>query len=119
MLVAGVALTVLGASLGEFSILTFETNSTLALIYLIFVGSIVGYGSYIYAVAHLPLSLVSTYAYINPIIALFLGWLILDEKLDSLIIFASIIVFAGVALVKRGDTLNKKKLIVSSSAKDI
>lgn len=110
MLVAGVALTLLGTSLGEFSNLTFETNSTLALIYLIFAGSIVGYGSYIYAVAHLPLSLVSTYAYVNPVIALFLGWLILDEKLDTIIIIASVIVFAGVALVKRGDSLNKKKL---------
>lgn len=115
MLVAGVALTLLGAILGEFSVFTFETNSTLALIYLIFVGSIVGYGSYIYAVAHLPLSLVSTYAYINPVIALFLGWLILDEKLDSLTIFASIIVFAGVALVKRGDSLNKKKQLIPAS----
>lgn len=109
MLVAGVALTLLGALLGEFSVFTFETKSTIALLYLVFAGSIVGYGSYIYAIAHLPLSLVSTYAYINPVIALFLGWLVLDEKLDLLTIIASIIVFAGVALVKRGDYLNKRK----------
>lgn len=108
MLVAGVALTLLGTSLGEFSSFTLETNSTFALLYLIFAGSIVGYGSYIYAVAHLPLSLVSTYAYINPVIALFLGWLILNEHIDSMTIIASVIVFAGVALVKRGDSLNKK-----------
>ncbi len=108
MLVAGVVLTLLGTSLGEFSRFTLETNSTLALLYLIFAGSIIGYGSYIYAVAHLPLSLVSTYAYINPVIALFLGWLILNEHIDSITIVASVIVFAGVALVKRGDDLNKK-----------
>ncbi|QQS36687.1 MAG: EamA family transporter [Ignavibacteriales bacterium] len=110
MLVAGVVLTLLGTSLGEFSVFTLETNSTLALLYLIFAGSIIGYGSYIYAVAHLPLSLVSTYAYINPVIALFLGWLILNEHIDSITIVASVIVFAGVALVKRGDDLNKKKI---------
>jgi drug/metabolite transporter (DMT)-like permease len=114
MLVAGFLQFIVGLLLGEFSSLTFETNSTLALVYLIFAGSIVGYGSYIYAVAHLPLSLVSTYAYINPIIALFLGWFVLNEKLDTLTIFASIIVFGGVALVKRGDNLNKKSEVLEN-----
>jgi drug/metabolite transporter (DMT)-like permease len=50
----------------------------------------------------LPLSLVSTYAYINPVIALFLGWLILDEKLNFQIAIAAAVIIAGVFIVKHG-----------------
>ncbi|MGE5859809.1 MAG: EamA family transporter, partial [Ignavibacteria bacterium] len=70
--------------------------------YLALIGSIFGYGSYIYAIAHLPLPLVSTYAYINPVIAVFLGWLILNERLDFIIIISALIIIAGVILVKQG-----------------
>ena len=62
----------------------------------------IGYGSYIYAIEHLPLSLVATYAYINPIIALFLGWLVLDEKMNLTIIIAAVIIILGVIIVKQG-----------------
>jgi len=107
MLVAGVLQTTIGLSLGEVSQFYFERNSLLALGYLIIIGSIVGYGSYIYAIKKLPLSLVSTYAYINPVIALFLGWIVLDEKLTTQIIIAAIVILAGVAIVKKGTSLNK------------
>jgi len=102
MLMAGFALTTLGIILGETSEINFTQNGLLAFAYLTLVGSIFGYGSYIYSIAHLPLSLVSTYAYVNPIIALFLGWLILDERLDFIILIAAIIIIIGVLLVKQG-----------------
>jgi len=66
------------------------------------VGSFIGYTSYIYAIAKLPLSLVSTYAYINPVIALFLGWIILDEKLNFQIVIAAVVILVGVFIVKKG-----------------
>jgi drug/metabolite transporter (DMT)-like permease len=50
----------------------------------------------------LPLSLVSTYAYINPVIALFLGWIILDEKLNFQIVIAAVVILVGVFIVKQG-----------------
>jgi drug/metabolite transporter (DMT)-like permease len=50
----------------------------------------------------LPLSLVSTFAYINPVIALFLGWIILDEKLNFQIAIAAAVIIAGVFIVKQG-----------------
>jgi len=50
----------------------------------------------------LPLSLVATYAYINPVIALFLGWLILDETLNFQMAIAAAVIFAGVFMVKKG-----------------
>jgi drug/metabolite transporter (DMT)-like permease len=102
MLVAGIFLSVIGISIGELPRLSFEINGLLSLAYLIVFGSFVGYASYIYALAKLPLSLVSTFAYINPVIALFLGWIILDEKLNFQIAVAAAIIIAGVFIVKQG-----------------
>lgn len=102
MLIAGVAQTVLGIVLGEVSQISFDSSGLLALGYLIIFGSIFGYGSYIYAIEHLPLSLVSTYAYINPVIAVLLGWMFLDEKLNSFIGIGAVVIILGVILVKQG-----------------
>jgi len=102
MLIAGIFLSVIGISIGELPRLSFEINGLLSLAYLIIFGSFVGYSSYIYALAKLPLSLVSTFAYINPVIALFLGWIILDEKLNFQIAIAAVVIIAGVFIVKQG-----------------
>jgi drug/metabolite transporter (DMT)-like permease len=102
MLIAGIFLSVIGISIGELPRLSFEINGLLSLSYLIVFGSFVGYASYIYALAKLPLSLVSTFAYINPVIALFLGWVILDEKLNFQIAIAATVIIAGVFIVKQG-----------------
>jgi drug/metabolite transporter (DMT)-like permease len=102
MLIAGFAQTLLGYFLGEFSAISLSQSGLFSLGYLIIAGSIFGYGSYIYAIEHLPLSLVSTYAYINPIIALFLGWLVLNEKLDIFIISGAVVIILGVLLVRQG-----------------
>jgi len=102
MLIAGIFLSVVGISIGELPHLNFEINGLVSLAYLIIFGSFVGYSSYIYALAKLPLSLVSTFAYINPVIALFLGWIILDEKLNLQIAIAATVIIAGVFMVKQG-----------------
>ncbi len=102
MLIAGLVLSGIGICIGELPRLNFEINGLLSLAYLVIIGSLVGYPSYIYAIAKLPLSLVSTYAYINPVIALFLGWLILDEKLNFQIAIAAAVIIAGVFIVKQG-----------------
>lgn len=109
MLIAGTLQVLLGAVLGEFTELHFTSSGIISIAYLVVVGSIFGYGSYIYAIDHLPLSLVSTYAYVNPIIALFLGWIFLDEQLNIFILIASVVIISGVVLVKIGS--NKKTLI--------
>lgn len=109
MLIAGSLQVLLGIILGDFSNLHFTNSGLLSLGYLVIMGSIFGYGSYIYAIEHLPLSLVSTYAYINPIIALFLGWLFLNEQLNIFILLASAVIIFGVVLVKIGS--NKRTLL--------
>lgn len=102
MLIAGAALCAVGLGLGEAARLHFAIDGLLALAYLVVVGSVIGYSSYIYAIAKLPLSLVSTYAYINPLIALFLGWAVLDEPLTLRMALAAVAIIAGVFLVQRG-----------------
>lgn len=102
MLFGGLAQTLLGIILGEASQISFHPDGIISFFYLIFFGSILGYGSYIYAIEHLPLSLVATYAYINPIIALFLGWLVLDETMNLTIIAAAVIIILGIIIVKKG-----------------
>jgi drug/metabolite transporter (DMT)-like permease len=109
MLIAGILQTALGLILGEHNSFHLTQNGVLALGYLIVFGSIIGYASYLYSVSNLPLSLVSTYAYINPIIALFLGWYVLDEHLTISVFIASGLILAGIALVKHGNTLALKK----------
>ena len=100
MLVAGVALTLIGTVTAEWSKVHFSARSLTAFVYLIVFGSIVAYGSYTYAIQKLPLSIVSTYSYINPLIAVLLGWMVLAEPLGWRVIAATSIILGGVALVK-------------------
>lgn len=72
-----------------------------AIVYLITFGSIVGYTSYVIALNRLPVALVSTYTYINPIVAAILGWLFYREPFGRPEITAMAIIFAGVYIVKR------------------
>jgi len=108
MLIAGLLQTLLGIALGEQNDFQLTQNGFLALTYLIIFGSIFGYASYIYSVTHLPLSLVSTYAYINPVIALILGWYVLNEPLTLTVFIAAGLILIGVALVKRGSSVAAK-----------
>ena len=70
-----------------------------AVAYLVVCGSWIGYTAYIWLLEHVPTSKVSTYAYVNPVVAVFLGWLILHEKVDRFILAGSAIVVLSVILV--------------------
>jgi len=70
-----------------------------ATLYLVVCGSWIGYTAYIYLLEHVPTSKVSTYAYVNPVVAVFLGWLILHERVDRFILAGSAIVVLSVILV--------------------
>lgn len=72
-----------------------------ALLYLVIFGSIVGYSAYIYAMDKLPVALVSIYTYINPVVAVLLGWLIYREPFGRREALAMAVIFLGVAVVKR------------------
>ncbi|MCW5966661.1 MAG: EamA family transporter [Bryobacterales bacterium] len=85
----------------------FDARPTWALGYLVVFGAIVGYSSYIYALSHLPVSVVSVYNYVNPVVAVALGWLFYREPFGYREAAGMMIIFVGVALVKRFSMRNK------------
>ena len=101
MLMAGAAFLVVATLLGEWHALRFSARSTVAILYLIVIGSIGAYAAYAYALKHLPVALVSLYAYINPIIAVVLGVLLLGETFSARMGVAAAVVLIGVAIVQR------------------
>ncbi len=104
LLCGGAALLILGAAAGEFSSLRLaevSARSWLALAYLIVVGSIVAFSAYGIAVRTLPTATVATYAYVNPVIAVLLGALILNERLTPAMIGGGVLIVGAVVLVVR------------------
>jgi drug/metabolite transporter (DMT)-like permease len=101
MIAGGLFLLVVALIRGEWVTEPISARSFEAVCYLVFVGSMVGFSAYAYALQHLPLSLVSLYAYINPIIAVALGSIILQEPITLRLIAASAMVLTGIAIVKR------------------
>jgi drug/metabolite transporter (DMT)-like permease len=76
---------------------TFSALSSIG--YLVIFGSWLGYSAYIYLLEHVPTPKVATYAYVNPIVAVFLGWIILREHVDIFMLLGTAIIIASVALV--------------------
>ncbi len=99
MVFSGVILLSMATASGEWSHLAFTPRTLGAMAYLTIAGSLVTYTAYIYAVKHLPLSTVSLYAYINPIIAVVLGSVLLGEPLSPRVISAAAMVLVGTAIV--------------------
>jgi drug/metabolite transporter (DMT)-like permease len=100
MLFGGVLMLSIGTLAGEWQRLAFTPRTAGALTYLTLAGSLGAFLAYIYALRHLPVSTVSLYAYINPIIAVVLGALLLGEPFGSRVIAAAALVLAGLALVR-------------------
>jgi drug/metabolite transporter (DMT)-like permease len=84
---------------GDLNHVTWGPRSLAAVAYLVVCGSWIGYTAYIWLLEHVPTSKVSTYAYVNPVVAVFLGWLILHERVDRFILAGSAIVVLSVILV--------------------
>jgi drug/metabolite transporter (DMT)-like permease len=101
MLFGGVMMLAAGTLVGEWPRVHLEGRGLVALTYLILVGSIGGFVSYIYALQHLPVATVSLYAYANPLIAVVLGALLLGEPFTMRTVISMAIVFAGMVLVRR------------------
>ena len=100
MLLSGLMLMAIATATGEWAQLRFTMRSGAAMVYLVVFGSLIGYTAYMFALKNLPVSTVQLYAYVNPIIAVLLGSLVLNEPFTTRIAVASVLVFAGIAVVK-------------------
>ncbi len=100
MVFGGLMMLVAGTILGEWPGVHLEGRGLWALAYLMLVGSIGGFVSYVYALQHLPVATVSLYAYANPLIAVVLGAVVLREPFTMRTVVSMSIVFAGMALVR-------------------
>ncbi|MFG1907338.1 EamA family transporter [Kribbella sp. NPDC048928] len=102
MAFGGTAMVLLGVLRGEPGRLHFDRihgSGWIGLAYLVVFGSLLAYTAYSYLLANAPISLVGTYAYVNPAVAVFLGWLILSEPLTWQILLGGAVIIVGVALV--------------------
>jgi len=114
MTFAGMANFAIAALVGEFAHVVWTARSVGATAYLIVCGSWMGYTAYIYLLAHVPTSKVSTYAYVNPVVAVFLGWLVLHEHVSGFILAGSAVVIASVVLVTSAEVKTKAMQTVAS-----
>jgi drug/metabolite transporter (DMT)-like permease len=100
-LCGGVLLLIGSAARGELSHAHVTFDALLAVGYMIVVGSLVGFTAYVWLLRSAPTSLVATYAYVNPIVAVFLGWLLLGEDVTPRMVVAGAAIVAAVALIVR------------------
>ena len=96
---AGVGNFIFALFAGDLARVVWTPRGLGAVFYLVVCGSWIGYTAYIWLLEHAPTSKVSTYAYVNPVVAVFLGWLILHEHVDRFILAGSTIVVLSVILV--------------------
>ncbi len=99
MTFAGVANLLFAAANRDYLRVIWTIRGVGAIAYLIVCGSWIGYTAYIWLLGHAPTSKVSTYAYVNPVVAVFLGWIIEHEVVDRFILTGSAIVVISVILV--------------------
>jgi drug/metabolite transporter (DMT)-like permease len=107
MMLGGLTSLIAGLARGEAAdvhVGSFSTDSLLAFAYLIFIGSLVAFTAYVWLLQHAPISKVATYAYVNPIIAIVLGWAILSEAITVWMIAGAAIVVASVATIVRKES---------------
>jgi len=121
MLVGGVGLLVVGTLTGEwssFNASAVTSRSLFAVAYLIVFGSIIGFSSYVYLLRATTLSRVSTYAYVNPVVAVIIGWLVGGETLGGRVLIAAALIIAAVAAITTLGTRKTSKILEKLKARE-
>jgi drug/metabolite transporter (DMT)-like permease len=106
MLSGGAVLTLVGFLKGEwttFNVADVSANSIFGVVYLIIFGSLIGFTAYSWLLKNAPPAMVSTYAYVNPIVAVFLGWLIAGESFTGQMLVGATIIVGSVVLITSHD----------------
>ena len=95
-------LAALHGELGRLGTVHPSWRSLIALLYLASIGSLAAYSAYVWLLAVAPVSLVATYAFVNPVVAVFLGYLVLDERITVRVLVAAVVIVVAVALIVGG-----------------
>lgn len=110
MLIAGILMLLICGITGKYvNLVSADHSSLLALGYLIVFGSLLAYSAYVFAISKLPPTQVSVYAYINPVVAVLLGWLLLAEKMNAVMLLGMLITLGGVYIVNYESKKIKKE----------
>jgi drug/metabolite transporter (DMT)-like permease len=96
---AAIGNAVVALATGQYRHIVLTSRALMAVLYLVVFGSWVGYTAYIWLLKHVSTQKVATYAYVNPIVAVFLGWLVLRERFDGYMLAGSVVIIAAVVLV--------------------
>lgn len=118
MLLGGIFLMGMALPLGEYQNFSFaqvSTESWLALLYLMLFGSLVGFSAYVFLLQVSTPAKVSTYAYVNPVVAVLLGWALLGEEITPLTLLASAVIVAGVAIITYFNTRPQPQAFASQT----
>ena len=101
---------------GGFHKVTWTPSGLLAIVFLVICGSWIGFTAYIWLLEHVPTPKVATYAYVNPVVAVYLGWFLLNEKVDMFMLAGTVIIISAVALVNLSKlrTLNRPAPVLSA-----
>jgi drug/metabolite transporter (DMT)-like permease len=100
MWIGGLVMLVVGPLSGErFDLASYSAKTFVAWGYLVVFGSMVAFSAYVWLLSNAPISLVATYAYVNPVVAVALGALILDEPITSAVLVGGAVIVASVAIV--------------------
>lgn len=102
MLFGGLFTIPLSLTFDNYNAVNFSPEVIYSLVYMILIGSMAAYACYAYAMKKLPMTIVSLYAYINPIVAVILGWLVLSEKLNVRVSIAIVLTVAGIYMINKG-----------------
>jgi drug/metabolite transporter (DMT)-like permease len=102
MFFGGLWLYPLSFAFDDLSTVSWSPEAGYSMLYLIVFGSIIAYASYSYALRKLPMTIVSLYAYVNPVVAILLGWLVLDEKMNLKVVVAIVLTVSGIYIVNKG-----------------
>lgn len=116
MLSGGIIVSIVGLALGEGSRFALTPRTFGALAYLTLFGSVLAYSAYVFALAHMRTTVTSLYAYVNPVVAVFLGWLVLSEPLTWVSVVAMVVILAGVALVQSAGWGKKAAVVTPAEA---
>lgn len=118
MFFGGISMFVMSAFFDSYQDMHWTGSVILSLLYLMIFGSLIAFAAYAYALSRLPVTIVSLYAYVNPMIAVVMGWLVLNEKLNLFIILAFALTVSGIYLVNRGHKARRAKEALAAAIQE-